>query len=263
MSATGMPTSLPSIEDLGRRIAALYVEHNRCDTESVHADGQQANLHWQAGMDITDAQAIAAKELICTMPAVTLADAAVQVATALTIADQIDGAAGCEQVLSRLQNKLDYLLLSALPVIAEAAGLGMEDGLGRLGRASGAPIRGFGGDSMSRAISRRAAFGNAAAVMLPIGAGAATRPAHPDAELLALCRTFDDLQRQYLVTDFDCDSGSPADLAAEAERDRLEAVQDPLVNRIADLQAHTSGPDRPGSIASGVGLRFVQGQWPV
>ncbi len=78
-------------------------------------------------MDITDAQASAAKELICSMPAVTLADAAVQVATALTIVDQIDGAAGCEAALSRLESKLDRLLLSALPVIAEAAGLGIEE----------------------------------------------------------------------------------------------------------------------------------------
>ncbi len=33
MSAASMPTSIPSIHDLGRRIAALYVEHNRLDEE--------------------------------------------------------------------------------------------------------------------------------------------------------------------------------------------------------------------------------------
>ncbi len=90
-----------------------------------------------------------------------------------------------------------------------------------------------------RPLSRRAVFGTAAAVTVPIGASATTRPAHPDAELLALCRTFDELQRQYLATDFDCDTGSPADLAAEAERDRLEKAQDPLVDRIAEIQATT------------------------
>ena len=102
--------------------------------------------------------------------------------------------------------------------------------------------------SSSPATPRRAKIGRrlpVAAVTLPIDAGAATRPAHPDAELLALCRTFDDLQRQSLATDFDCDSGSPADLAAEAERDWLEAAQDPLVERIADLRATTL----PGLIA--------------
>ena len=53
------------------------------------------------------------------MPAVTLADAAVQVATALTIADHMVAQLGARLPLSRLESKLDRLLLSALPVIAE------------------------------------------------------------------------------------------------------------------------------------------------
>ena len=120
-------TSLPTIHNLGRRIAALYVVHDRCDEEDIKADGFAAEHRAQAGMDITYAQITAAKEMICSMPAVTLADAAVQVATALSIADQIDGAVRCERTLIQLERKLDRLLLSALPLIAEAAGLSLDE----------------------------------------------------------------------------------------------------------------------------------------
>ena len=124
---TGAPTSLPSIHDLGRRIAALYVAYDRCDAEDVHDEGHAVRQRAEAGMDISYAQITAAKEMVCTMPAVTLADAAVQVAPLLTIRYQIDGAAGYEAILRRLEKKLDYLLFSALPLIAEAAGLDMVE----------------------------------------------------------------------------------------------------------------------------------------
>ena len=48
-----------------------------------------------------------------------------QIATALSVADQIDGAARCERTLVQLERKPDRLLLSALPLIAEAAGLSL------------------------------------------------------------------------------------------------------------------------------------------
>jgi hypothetical protein len=126
-TTTALVTFLPSIHDLGRRIAALYVVHDRCDEDGVQADGFSAEHRAQDGMDIAHAQIIAAREMICAMPAVTLADAAVQIAAAVVVADQIDGAARCEHTLIQLEKKLDRLLLSALPLIAEAAGLGMDE----------------------------------------------------------------------------------------------------------------------------------------
>ena len=127
VAVSTVSTSLPSIQDLGRRIAALNVVHDRCDDENIQADGFAGEHRAQDGMDITYAQITAVKEMICTMPAVTLADAAVQVATALSVVDQIDGAVRCERTLIQLERKLDRLLLSALPLIAEAAGLSPEE----------------------------------------------------------------------------------------------------------------------------------------
>ena len=71
----------------------------------------------------------------------------------------------------------------------------------------------------------------AASVMLP-GAGKSGQSVHPDADLLAACAVHDDLERAYLATGFDHDSGTPEYDAAEAEQIRITAAQKPYVDRI-------------------------------
>ncbi len=56
---------------------------------------------------------------------------------------------------------------------------------------------------------------------------------HPDAELLAACAAFDELERAYISI------SSTVDEAADAELDRIADAQDPLVERMCQLRATT------------------------
>lgn len=81
----------------------------------------------------------------------------------------------------------------------------------------------------------------AASVMLP-GAVMAARDdqvAHPDADLLAACAAFDALERAYIAVPGDFWPDTPEERASEAERERISAAQDPLVERMCELRAFT------------------------
>jgi hypothetical protein len=98
---------------------------------------------------------------------------------------------------------------------------------------TGLPASSVGGPSNPR---RRAVLTGTAAVAgaLAAGAGAPARaaPASPDADLITFCAQLDALEREYLATDFAADYGTPADDAAEAERERIAGAQDPVVDAI-------------------------------
>ena len=76
--------------------------------------------------------------------------------------------------------------------------------------------------------------GAPAALVLSGAAAAAPAPAapNPDADLIALCAQLDALERAYLATDFAADDHTPAGNAAEAERERIAAAQEPIVDAI-------------------------------
>ena len=61
----------------------------------------------------------------------------------------------------------------------------------------------------------------------------------PDADLLKACAAFDVLERAYIAAPGDFWPGTPEERAVEAERDRISAAQDPLVERICELRAVT------------------------
>ncbi len=69
---------------------------------------------------------------------------------------------------------------------------------------------------------------------LALSAAAAAAPAvlNPDIALIAHCAQLDALERAYLATDFAADDGTPAGDAAEAERERIAAAQEPIVDAI-------------------------------
>lgn len=90
-----------------------------------------------------------------------------------------------------------------------------------------------GGPSAAR---RRAVLTGTAAVAAALASGvtapAEATPPSPDAELIALCAQLDALEREYLATDFAANYGTPADDAAEAERERIAGAQEPIVDAI-------------------------------
>ena len=82
----------------------------------------------------------------------------------------------------------------------------------------------------------------AARTVLPRVGHAATleaAPAHPDAELLALCAEFDAWEHRFLATDFKAENDTPAAFAAQMEQERCRDAQDSLVDRMCDLRAVT------------------------
>ena len=91
----------------------------------------------------------------------------------------------------------------------------------------------------------------AAAAALPV-----VQADHPDAELLAACAAFDELERAYIATDFEAHTGSPEDIAAEAGRDCLRDAQDPLLARMVELRATT----REGMMARARSLILWDGE---
>ena len=70
--------------------------------------------------------------------------------------------------------------------------------------------------------------------------GSAIQPmTSPDAELLQTCAAFDEMERASLATFQGQEPGSPEETAAEMERERLSETQEPLVDRIGELEAIT------------------------
>ena len=69
--------------------------------------------------------------------------------------------------------------------------------------------------------------------------GGVPMPPSPDTELLETCAAFDELERASLATFQQQEPGSAEETAAEAERERLSEMQEPLVDSICELEALT------------------------
>ena len=80
-----------------------------------------------------------------------------------------------------------------------------------------------------------AAASGAIASSAIVTAAPVTLPDHPDAELLAACAAFDELERAYLATDFASPDDTAEGIAADVERERIAGAQGPVVG--ADRRA--------------------------
>ncbi|MGI4945585.1 MAG: hypothetical protein ACRYHQ_34320 [Janthinobacterium lividum] len=122
--ASKAPLPLPAVIDLGRRIAALSAEYDRHEQASLDARGNaRAQLVAHNTMKILDEQSQVLRDLVTTIPARSMADAAVQIAEAFGIAEDLYRNVHSSVEVERLAAALTRLALSALPVIAAAAGL--------------------------------------------------------------------------------------------------------------------------------------------
>lgn len=120
----GASLPLPAVIDLGRRIAALSAEIERQDDVAVQArdDGPRCRAARNAIGFLND-QRVALQALVATMPARSLADAAVQVAEAFNLANDLECNVHSAAEVERLAMNLTKLVLSVLPVVAAAADL--------------------------------------------------------------------------------------------------------------------------------------------
>ena len=72
-----------------------------------------------------------------------------------------------------------------------------------------------------------------------LGGVAVQQMTSPDADLLEACAAFDALERASLATFRQQEPGSAEETAAETERERLSEAQEPLVERVCELEATT------------------------
>lgn len=107
---------LPSIYDLGCARAAISAEFARLD---------DAGEQHETTLELLGKQEAALDELIATRPAMTLADAAVQVGVACTLVNVLAASdwRDAPERLQELHDNMERMLLSALPFVAAASGL--------------------------------------------------------------------------------------------------------------------------------------------
>jgi len=118
------PLPLPAVIDLGRHIAALSFECQRQEQAALDARGSgPAHLAAHNAMDALNEQSRVLRELVTTIPARSVADAAVQLAEAFAVAENLQINVHTADEVECLAEALTRLILSALPVVAAAAGL--------------------------------------------------------------------------------------------------------------------------------------------
>jgi hypothetical protein len=118
-------TPVCSILDLGRHLAAVDIAHNRHDHANLVNPGlthQKPPVHAEA-MELLYDRGQAMRRLIASMPAQTLADAAVQIAAGNSIVETLENEDLDAYTKGFCLRELHRLFLSALPVVAEAAEL--------------------------------------------------------------------------------------------------------------------------------------------
>lgn len=124
---TATTPPLPSVTDLGRRLAALEAAFHREDENQARNKPDINSVQRiERAMDIIDDQRRALRDLIASMPAQTLADAAVQLECAAYIATNLHADHCTEECLRGLHQKLETICLSVLPIVAAEAGLDVE-----------------------------------------------------------------------------------------------------------------------------------------
>ena len=119
-------SKLPQIIDLGFALAAAEIEGRR-----LRASGARRRSSDSAAIGVTTGRAEALRALITTLPADTVADAAVQIGVACNLATTLarsDWTAPAERErISEMHEALYRITVSVLPVLAAAAGLDLAE----------------------------------------------------------------------------------------------------------------------------------------
>lgn len=114
-----------SVLDLGHMLAESETAYRRLDEDTSGANRNRDDL-----VTLIAEREKGLRAVIATLPAQSLADAAVQIGTAVTYASILECSEWCPEEREQLHDlhaALFRLTLSALPLIAEAAGLDLVD----------------------------------------------------------------------------------------------------------------------------------------
>lgn len=114
-----VPQHAPVIYDLGKHLADVERAYEARD--SAHDSASRRNA-----LGVLDGRREALRDLICTMPAQTIQDAAVQIEVAATIASCLATNQFDARAIDRMAEQMERVLFGVLPIVAKAAGINLD-----------------------------------------------------------------------------------------------------------------------------------------
>ena len=126
LASKAVAGSAPRLLDLGVHLADVSKAYEAWD-DVIHADAPDGCARGEIddAKEILDCRMEALREMIPTIPPASLADAAVALAGCITIACRLGANVHSEAQVEAAADKLERMLLAALPFVAHAAGLDM------------------------------------------------------------------------------------------------------------------------------------------
>ena len=125
--STPITEPLPPVIELGRSLAVLEADYLLLDETTAARSPTQPE---EQRMNLLYRQQDTLRELISTIPAATMADAAAQIGVACVLTSQLEASdwrqPEHQDRRRRLMEAVHRITLSALPVVAKAAGLDMN-----------------------------------------------------------------------------------------------------------------------------------------
>lgn len=195
---------LPSVADLGRLIeaASFACEHFDAVRLALPNNDQLGRRRAERGAMLATDQEFALRDLVLTLPARSLGDAAVQVGIGIAVVEDCEGNELSEVRLAENYRQLRRIMASVLPVVTHAAGLTMAE---------------VGGSYLADWCAKE----------FPERPGAETT-ADPDADLIGWCG-------ELVTLDRECRRRMEGLGSAEAE-EQVETELEPLYERMRHLE---------------------------
>ena len=125
-AANSLPSVTPKAIEIGRQLAKAESAY-RAFEPVLYARFTDAQVHTMDQRTILDDRVESLRTLLTTIPAESIADAAVLLAECVTMAARLAGSAHNPRMAEQCADKLERMLMSALPHVAEAAGLDMAE----------------------------------------------------------------------------------------------------------------------------------------
>ena len=116
----------PDTLALGRQLAAASLAYDAYDKTMLRQGNAKATDSGINARGVLDDRVESLRVLISTTPAKTLGDAAVLISECLTIAGRLEASVCTPAMVEEYSARLERMLLSAMPLVAEAAGLDMD-----------------------------------------------------------------------------------------------------------------------------------------